>query len=251
MAIAAACIDALSLLLCFELDAASVELEFEAEFADLEAFAASPEVALEFSVAARLAVLFEVPEIAFEEFEVELLADPPLLAAAVWLAPPETAELLAPLFPLLLFVELSLALALPSGAAAVADSVVPAVLVVSVVVPAFVPAAVSVAEEVFPLVAFNAALAVELLDAAFVAAELLADIAALLFDALLLELSFAFSVLLDMLLVTSLLVFVALLVLLELLVALWFSAPTRLREELLVAVVEEDCVLSVVVSVPW
>jgi hypothetical protein len=186
----------------------------------LAALAASPEVALEFSDADRLAVLLEVPEIAFEEFEVELLADPPWLALAVWLAPPETAELLAPLFPLVLFVELSLAAALPSGAAAVADSAVPAVLVVSVVVPAFVPAAVSVAEEVFPLVAFNAALAVELLDAAFVAAELLADIDPLSADALLLELSFAFSVLLDVLLATSLLVLVAVLVSVELLLAL-------------------------------
>jgi len=162
----------------------------------------------------------ELPEIAFEEFEVELLADAPLLAAAVWLAPPETAELLAPLFPLLLFVELSLALELPSGAAAVADSIVPAVLVVSVVVPAFVPAAVNVAEEVFPLVAFNAALAAELLDAAFVAAELLADIAALSLDALLLEFSFALSVLLDSLLVTSLLAFSDALVEVELLLAM-------------------------------
>jgi hypothetical protein len=186
----------------------------------LDAFAANPEVELEFFDADRLAVLLEVPEIAFDEFEVELLADPPLLAAAVWLAPPETAELLAPLFPLLLFVELSLALALPSGAFAEADSIVPAVLVVSVVVPAFVPAAVSVAEEVCPLVAFNAALAVELLDAAFVAAELLADVAELESDALLLEFSFAFNVLLEVLLMTSLLVLVAVLVSVELLLAL-------------------------------
>ena len=51
--------------------------------ADLDAFAVNPEVELEFSEADRLAVLFAVPEIAFDEFEVELLADPPLLAFAV------------------------------------------------------------------------------------------------------------------------------------------------------------------------
>jgi len=83
VAIAAACCEALSLLLCFELDAESVEDEFEAALADLDAFAVNPEVELEFSEADRLAVLFAVPEIAFDEFEVELLADPPLLAFAV------------------------------------------------------------------------------------------------------------------------------------------------------------------------
>ena len=120
---------------------------------------------------------------------------------------------------MLLLVELSVAFEVPL-APAVAYSDVPAVLVVLAVVLAFVPAAVSVSEAVFPLVAFNAELAVELLVAAFVLASLLEDDAELLLDALLLELSLAANFSLDDLLSTSLLALAELLVSTELLLAL-------------------------------
>jgi hypothetical protein len=164
-------------------------------------------------------VLLLVPESAFEEFEVPLVADPPLLALAVWLAPPATPEPFAPLFPLLLNVESSLELDVPA-APAIAVSVEPEVVLVLVSVLAFVPDALPVWVPVLALLAFNASLDEELFVAPFELAVLAAEVAELVLDALLLELSFAPKFLLEVWLAVSLSVSIELFVSVELLLAL-------------------------------
>lgn len=153
-----------------------VEARLEAELEDLEEFAARVIPELELLAEEALFALLDVSVFAVEAFDVELLADAPLEASAVWLAPPETAVLFAPLFDLLLKFELSVAFAVPA-VPAIAVSEVPELLVASVPVAACVAA-----EELFAdleelAAAFKAALAVEELDEPFVREALLDEVA--------------------------------------------------------------------------
>ena len=215
----AALFEALLALLDFADWEAAVMLELEAALDDLDAFAAK--VADEFAVFAALAfrVALVVPVSAVDVFEVELLAEAPFDASAGWFAPPETAVLFAPLFDLLLKVELSVAFAVPVGVA-VAFSVVPEVLPAFVAVLALVPARLAFAVLDLLALAFNAALAVEALVADLVSAELLEAVALLVFEADLLEVLLALSDLVELSLEVALLVLDEVLVTAELLVAL-------------------------------
>lgn len=138
--------------------------------------------------------------------------------------------LFAPLFDLLLNVELSVEFAVPAEPA-IAVSLVPEALLASVLVLAPVPARVAFAELALLALAFNAALAVEELVADLVLLALLAAVCPLVLDAVWDADSVAFRLLLALALDVAELVLAALLVLVELLDALWFRAPTRLSVE--------------------
>lgn len=103
--------------------------------------------------------------------------------------------LLAPLFDLLLNVELSVEFAVPA-VPAIAVSLVPEPLVAFVVVLAAVPARVPFAALALVALAFNAALAVEELVADLLLVALLAAVCPLVLEAVLLADSLAFRLLL-------------------------------------------------------
>lgn len=235
--------DALLLLFDFAYCEASVSPELEAALADLDEFAAKADFEFALSASVELFVLFIVPEFAVAPFEVELLAEAPFEASAVWFADPVAEVLFAPLFDLLLNVELSVALAVPVGVAE-ADSLVLELLLALFLVLPLVAAAVSFSLRAFSELALNASVAAEALVAAFVLVSLLEPEAALILPALFVEdlavSSFSLSVELELELWASAEVRVSV----ELLEALSLRAPTRLYVELLLFVSVEDFVLS-------
>lgn len=178
--------DALLLLLDFAYCEASVSPELEAALADLDEFAAKADFELALSASVELFVLFMVPEFAVAPFEVELLAEAPFEASAVWFADPVAEVLFAPLFDLLLNVELSVALAVPVGVAE-ADSLVLELLLALLLVLPLVAAAVSFSLRALSELSLIAAVAAEALVADFVLVSLLEPEAALILPALFVE----------------------------------------------------------------